>query len=132
MSSETPKKSGRKSAGSNKTNGLVSSRTSSVRRNVTLDDYPAIQVEGGLFTIEHVRKVAKVEAEKQFSTDYELPAGIDIKEEIGRGFRIASTLWGEFDSARQGPGDKSQATIRFVTQILKDCFGFTDVKETQP
>ncbi|NDF48352.1 MAG: hypothetical protein EB158_09345, partial [Nitrosopumilaceae archaeon] len=65
MSSETPKKSGRKSAGSNKTNGLVSSRTSSVRRNVTLDDYPAIQVEGGLFTIEHVRKVAKVEAEKQ-------------------------------------------------------------------
>ncbi|NDF30433.1 MAG: hypothetical protein EB150_09625, partial [Nitrososphaeria archaeon] len=93
-----------------------------MRRNVTLDDYPAIQVEGGLFTIEHVRKVAKVEAEKQFSTDYELPAGIDIKEEIGRGFRIASTLWGEFDSARQGPGDKSQATIRFVTQILKDCF----------
>ena len=132
MSSETPKKSGRKSASSNKTNGPVSSRTSSVRRNVTLDDYPAIQVEGGLFTIEHVRKVAKVEAEKQSSTDYELPAGIDIKEEIGRGFRIASTLWKEFDSARQGTGDKSQATVRFVTQILKDCFGFTDVKETQP
>ena len=132
MSSDTPKKSGRKSSSSNKMNGPVSSRTSSVRRNVTLDDYPAIQVEGGLFTIEHVRKVAKVEAEKQSSTDYELPAGIDIKEEIGRGFRIASTLWKEFDSARQGTGDKSQATVRFVTQILKDCFGFTDVKETQP
>jgi len=132
MSSDTPKKSGRKSSSLNKTNGPVSSRTSSVRRNVTLDDYPAIQVEGGLFTIEHVRKVAKVEAEKQSSTDYELPAGIDIKEEIGRGFRIASTLWKEFDSARQGPGDKSQATVRFVTQILKDCFGFTDVKETRP
>ena len=132
MSSETPKKSGRKSTGSNKTNGPVSSRTSSVRRNVTLNEYPAIQVEGGLFTIEHVTKVARVEAEKQTSNDYELPAGIDIKEEIGRGFRIASTLWKEFDSARQGPGDKSQATVRFVTQILKDCFGFTDIKETAP
>ncbi len=132
MSSEAPKKRGRKPGSANKSNGPVGSRTSSVRRNVTLDDYPAIQVEGGLFTVEHVRKVAKAEADKQSSADYELPAGIDLKEEIGRSFRIATALWKDFDSARQGEGDKTQATVRFVGQLLKDCFGFSDIKTTEP
>jgi hypothetical protein len=132
MSSEAPKKRGRKPGSANKSNGPVGSRTSSVRRNVTLDDYPAIQVEGGLFTVEHVRKVAKAEADKQSSADYELPAGIDLKEEIGRSFRIATALWKDFDSARQGEGDKTQATVRFVAQLLKDCFGFSDIKTTEP
>ncbi len=132
MSSEAPKKRGRKPGSANKSNGPVGSRTSSVRRNVTLDDYPAIQVEGGLFTVEHVRKVAKAEADKQSSADYELPAGIDLKEEIGRSFRIATALWKDFDSARQGEGDKTQATARFVGQLLKDCFGFSDIKTTEP
>ncbi len=132
MSSEAPKKRGRKPGSANKSNGPVGSRTSSVRRNVTLDDYPAIQVEGGLFTVEHVRKVAKAEADRQSSADYELPAGIDLKEEIGRSFRIATALWKDFDSARQGEGDKTQATVRFVGQLLKDCFGFSDIKTTEP
>ena len=132
MSSEAPKKRGRKPGSANKSNAPVGSRTSSVRRNVTLDDYPAIQVEGGLFTVEHVRKVAKAEADKQSSADYELPAGIDLKEEIGRSFRIATALWKDFDSARQGEGDKTQATVRFVGQLLKDCFGFSDIKTTEP
>lgn len=132
MSSEAPKKRGRKPGSTNKPTGPVGSRASSVRRNVTLDDYPAIQVEGGLFTVEHVRKVAKTGADKQTPTDYDLPAGIDLKEEIGRSFRIATALWKEFDSARQGEGDKSQATVRFVSQLLKDCFGFADIKPTEP
>ena len=132
MSSEAPKKRGRKPGSTNKPTGPVGSRASSVRRNVTLDDYPAIQVEGGLFTVEHVRKVAKAGADKQSPTDYDLPAGIDLKEEIGRSFRIATALWKEFDSARQGEGDKSQATVRFVSQLLKDCFGFADIKPTEP
>ena len=132
MSSEAPKKRGRKPGSTNKPTGPVGSRASSVRRNVTLDDYPAIQVEGGLFTVEHVRKVAKTEADKQSPTDYELPAGIDLKEEIGRSFRIATALWKDFDSARQGAGDKTQATERFVGQLLKDCFGFTDIRTTEP
>jgi hypothetical protein len=132
MSSEAPKKRGRKPGSTNKPTGPVGSRASSVRRNVTLDDYPAIQVEGGLFTVEHVRKVAKTEADKQSPTDYELPAGIDLKEEIGRSFRIATALWKDFDSARQGAGDKTQATERFVGQLLKDCFGFADIRTTEP
>ena len=132
MSSEAPKKRGRKPGSTNKPSGPVGSRASSVRRNVTLDDYPAIQVEGGLFTVEHVRKVAKTDADKQSPTDYDLPAGIDLKEEIGRSFRIATALWKDFDSARQGEGDKSQATVRFVSQLLKDCFGFADIKPTEP
>jgi len=132
MSSEAPKKRGRKPGSTNRPTGPVGSRASSVRRNVTLDDYPAIQVEGGLFTVEHVRKVAKIEADKQTPTDYELPAGIELKEEIGRSFRIATALWKDFDSARQGPGDKTQATERFVCQLLKDCFGFADIRTTEP
>ena len=132
MSSEAPKKRGRKPGSTNTPTGPVGSRASSVRRNVTLDDYPAIQVEGGLFTVEHVRKVAKTDADKQSPADYDLPAGIDLKEEIGRSFRIATALWKEFDSARQGEGDKSQATVRFVSQLLKDCFGFADIKPTEP
>jgi hypothetical protein len=132
MSSEAPKKRGRKPGSTNKPTGPVGSRASSVRRNVTLDDYPAIQVEGGLFTVEHVRKVAKTEADKQSPADYELPAGIDLKEEIGRSFRIATALWKDFDSARQGPGDKTQATERFVGHLLKDCFGFADIRTTEP
>jgi len=132
MSSEAPKKRGRKPESTNKPTGPVGSRASSVRRNVTLDDYPAIQVEGGLFTVEHVRKVAKTDADKQSPADYDLPAGIDLKEEIGRSFRIATALWKDFDSARQGEGDKSQATARFVSQLLKDCFGFSDIKTTEP
>jgi hypothetical protein len=68
----------------------------------------------------------------QSSADYELPAGIDLKEEIGRSFRIATALWKDFDSARQGEGDKTQATVRFVGQLLKDCFGFSDIKTTEP
>lgn len=132
MSSEAPKKRGRKPGSTNKPTGPVGSRASSVRRNVTLDDYPAIQVEGGLFTVEHVRKVAKTEADKQSPTDYELPAGIDLKEEIGRSFRIATALWKDFDSARQGTGDKTQATERFAGQLLKDCFGFADIRTTEP
>ena len=132
MSSEAPKKRGRKPGTSPTSNGPMSLRANSVRRTVTLDDYPAIQVEGGLFTIEHVRKVAKVDGELQSPAEYELPAGIDLKEEIGRSFRIATSLWKDFDSARQGEGDKTQATVRFVGQVLKDCFGLTDIKECEP
>lgn len=129
MPSPTPRRRGRPRADAS---GPAPSRTSAVKRSVTLDDLPAIQVEGGLFTIEHVRKVQRLAADRQAAADYELSPGLELKQEVARAFTIGAALWNDFESARAGSGDKTEATRRFLDRLLKDVLGFADLRAYAP
>lgn len=131
MSSSAPKK----KPGRPRTKGVAApapSRASTVKRSVTLDDLPAIQVEGGLFTIEHVRKVQRITADHQAAAQYDLAPGLELKQEISRAFTIGAALWADFESSRAGAGDKTEATRRFLDRFLKDVLGFADLRPFVP
>jgi hypothetical protein len=124
MSSDTPKKRGRK-PGSKSANALpAASRVGGVKRTVTLDDLPAINVEGGLFTVEHIRKVARLEAASMEAKDYDLPPGPELRQEISRAFTIGAALWKDFLPKVTGAAETTEVTRAFLADFLKQVLGY--------
>ncbi|MDD3448463.1 MAG: N-6 DNA methylase [Gammaproteobacteria bacterium] len=90
--------------------------------------FEALRLEGGLFSAQHLARVAHEQAEHQREADYRIPAGLRIRDEIGRAFRIGQALWDSFSRQRErsdiAPMEASRA---FVTALLQQAFGFVDL-----
>lgn len=84
----------------------------------------AITVEGALIAPAVLAKVAAREAECQSDTDYKIPKGLTLRDEIARYFRIGQALYAEFSASKASPVGR---TITFVEAVLRDVFGFTDI-----
>ncbi len=64
----------------------------------------ALRIEGSLLPAEFVQKLLELKADNQSATDYGIPPGLNLKDEIGRYWRIASALWADFKMRRDKPG----------------------------
>lgn len=96
-------------------------------------EFDAIAIEGGLLPAEWLAKVAALEAPQQTGADYGVPKGLNLRDELGRYWRIAEAHWGEFTAARRGAQDLNALSKRFVTRLLRDVFGVQDfVPATEP
>lgn len=89
-------------------------------------EFEAIRIEGGLITPDYLAKVAALEAEHQAAGDYALPRGLQVRDEIGRAWRIAEAHWRDLVSAGAGARGKR---ARAVLALLRESFGWTTISQ---
>ena len=98
------------------------------RRSTDSLIFDTLRLEGGLFVPAVLEKAARGEHTAQKAADYRLPKGLSLVDEQGRAFRIASALQKTFEPTRaRADVDASLATVGFVTELLRDALGYSDL-----
>ena len=96
------------------------------RSNTAQIQFDALSLEGAILPPEWLGKVAALEAAAQTPADYGIPKGLQLRDEIGRYWRIAQAVWTEFTAARDG-SDSVGACKRLTRDLLMQVFGFGDL-----
>lgn len=99
-------------------------RSRQSRRSARLD-FAGLEIVGALLTPDIVARLAAFEANDQSEESYDIPAGLKLRDEIARYFRIGEALWSRFEATR---GQSMAASERFVLDLLRQCFGFDSIK----
>ena len=94
--------------------------------------FDALSIEGGLLGAEWLAWVAQLQAAAQEPADYRIPKGLEIRDEIARGWRIAQACFHEMEAGRSSGGDARALAERFIEALLRDAFGFASVARTGP
>lgn len=89
--------------------------------------FDAISIEGGLIAPAMLAKISLREADGQTEPDYGTPKGLTIRDEIARYFRMGQALFLDLVAA---PTQSTAATVKFVEALLRDVFGFADIKRS--
>ncbi|MCP9456243.1 MAG: N-6 DNA methylase [Nitrospira sp.] len=95
--------------------------------------FVALRVEGGLFPAEFLNKVAAFEAKHQKAEDYLLARGLNLRDEIGRAWRIAEAEWRAYrDNCSRQDVNHAELAQDWQTRLLKAVLGFEDVEKAAP
>jgi hypothetical protein len=86
--------------------------------------FDALTIEGALIAPAMLARIAEQKAGGQAESDYSVPKGLTLRDEIARYFRIGQALFTDL-SASATPA--AAATTRFVEALLRDVFGFADI-----
>ncbi|MEB2284050.1 MAG: restriction endonuclease [Polyangiaceae bacterium UTPRO1] len=89
--------------------------------------FDAIAIEGGLLAADWLSRAAQLQAAKQDPANYDVPKGLELRDEIARSWRIAQAHWAEFEAGRKAKAELDSLSRRFVFSLLHDAFGFTDL-----
>src|SRR5438128_2663915 len=98
--------------------------------------FDALSIEGGLLSPDWLARVAQLSAGQQSESDYRIPKGLNIRDEIGRYWRMAQAHWREFaeglpqvETPARGTfgADAGALAERFVVPLLRECFGFASL-----
>ena len=95
-------------------------------RRPTRLDFSAIEVAGALLPSEIVLQTAAFDMPEQSEADYGLLPGLKLRDEGARSYQVALAHWRQFLAARDGHAWTPRA---FVLDLLKDCFGFVDLRK---
>jgi hypothetical protein len=87
--------------------------------------FDAITLEGGLISPAMLTRISARNAGGQSEADYGVPKGLTLRDEIARYFRIGQA---QFKELFASPTPSRNATIGFVDSLLRDVFGFSDVR----
>jgi len=99
-------------------------RTAGRRAELAFD---GLSIEGGLLAPEWLARVAQLRAESQTEEDYGLPKGRNVRDEIGRAWRVAQAHWADFCLGRAAGADTVGLGMRFVAGMLRESFGFGSI-----
>lgn len=102
------------------------------RRTESTLAFEALAIEGGLLSADWLARVAQLAAGGQGEADYRVPKGLNLRDEIGRYWRMAQAHWADFDAGRRAGADAAVVADRFVQTLLRDCFGFSSLVATEP
>jgi hypothetical protein len=94
--------------------------------------FEALSIEGGLLSPEWLSKVAQLQAGTQADADYGIHKGLNLRDEIGRYWRIAQAHWADFKAGREAKADPTAVGDRFVLGVLRDAFGFSALGSAEP
>ncbi|MBP0588718.1 SAM-dependent DNA methyltransferase [Paraburkholderia sp. LEh10] len=94
--------------------------------------FEALSINGGLLSPEWLSKVAQLQAGIQAETEYRIPKGLNLRDEIGRYWRIAQAHWTDFKSGLEAKTDSKAVSERFLLALLHDAFGFTSLTQVEP
>ncbi|RWN51502.1 N-6 DNA methylase [Mesorhizobium sp.] len=94
-------------------------------RRAARQEFAAIEVVGALLTPDMLGRIAAFDANDQSEDGYGIPAGLKLRDEIARYYRIGEALWSRFVVARSHSVGASE---RFVLELLRQCFGFDTIK----
>lgn len=101
-------------------------------RGETQLGFEALSIEGGLLSPDWLSRVAQLQAGHQSEANYRVPKGLNLRDEIGRYWRIAQAHWADFAAGRASGGDAAALAERFVVAVLRDSFGFTSLAVAEP
>jgi hypothetical protein len=91
--------------------------------------FTAIRVEGGLLPPEYLQTINALNARSQANMDYGLTRSLNIKDEIGRYWRMASDLWSDYQERRKRtdmePGRVAIET--WLRPLFEDILGYHDI-----
>ncbi|MDP9049697.1 MAG: N-6 DNA methylase [Acidobacteriota bacterium] len=87
--------------------------------------FDAVTLEGGLISPAMLARIAARNAGEQSEADYGVPKGLTLRDEIARYYRIGQA---QFKELFNSPTPSTNATINFVSSLLRDVFGFSDVR----
>lgn len=88
-------------------------------------DFAGLEIVGALLTPDIVVRVAAFEANDQSEESYDIPAGLKLRDEIARYYRIGEALWSRFEATRS---QSNAASERFILDLLHHCFGFGSIE----
>ena len=94
--------------------------------------FEALSIEGGLLGAEWLGKVAQLQADAQQPSDYRIPSGLEVRDEIARSWRIARASYQAMEAGRAGGGDASALVERFVETFLRDALCFASLTRAEP
>ncbi|MCX8087038.1 MAG: N-6 DNA methylase [Rhodocyclaceae bacterium] len=86
----------------------------------------ALRIEGSLLPAEFIQKLLELKADHQSPADYGIPPGLNLKDEIGRYWRIATALWADFKarSARADANPDKLALSHWLVPLFTRVLGF--------
>jgi hypothetical protein len=93
--------------------------------------FDAISIEGGLLGADWLSRAAQLKAPQQDPADYGVPKGIELRDEIGRSWRIAQAHWAEFEAGRKAKAEPDALCRRFVLSLLREALAFFDLVERE-
>ncbi|MDE0179426.1 MAG: N-6 DNA methylase [Gammaproteobacteria bacterium] len=94
--------------------------------------FDALSIKGGLLGADWLAKVAQLRADSQTPADYGIPAGLELRDEISRSWRIAQACFQAMETGRASGGDARALADRFVEALLRDALCFKSlVRELQ-
>ena len=94
--------------------------------------FEALSIEGGLLGAAWLAKVAQLQATAQEPSDYRVPKGLHIRDEIARSWRIAQACFLEMEAGRAAGGDAHALAERFFEAFLRDALCFASVMRVEP
>jgi hypothetical protein len=94
--------------------------------------FESLSIEGGLLSPQWLSKVAQLAAGAQAESDYRIEKGLNLRDEIGRHWRMAQSHWSTFVAGRAGSADARLIAERFVQDLLLKGFGFVSITQTEP
>lgn len=97
--------------------------------------YRAIRIEGGLIPAEELTRLTTLqnpEKTEQTDSQYGVPKGLKLRDEIGRFWKISQNLWFDFQSrrVRQNVDAHKVVVHEFIVPLLRTVFGFSDLTES--
>lgn len=100
------------------------------KRSTTELAFSAIRIEGSLLAADFLGRVARFDATGQTESDYDIPKGLKLRDEIGRYWKIALNLWQDFQAGRQRTDhDAHSFTSKdFLEPFCRHALGFTDIQ----
>jgi hypothetical protein len=94
--------------------------------------FEALSIEGALLSPDWLSRAAQLAAGGQSEADYRIPKGLNLRDEIGRYWRIAQAHWSDFATGRAGKGDGRLLAERFIEGLLRDSFAFGTLAKSEP
>ncbi|MCK6502711.1 N-6 DNA methylase [Myxococcota bacterium] len=104
----------------------------SPRRREAVLAFDALHIEGGLLAPEWLTRVSRLDAPDQAEADYRIPKGLNLRDEIGRSWRIAQAHHEEYRAGLARKADAAGLSARFVRALLRDVLGFTSLAPVAP
>jgi hypothetical protein len=93
-----------------------------------------MRIEGGLLPPEYLQTINALQATHQANTDYGLTRSLNIKDEIGRYWRMAMDLWADYRERRQRTDlDPVQVAVdEWLQPLFEHILGYHDITPCMP
>lgn len=97
------------------------------RARLVPSGFDAVAIEGSLLPADWLARIAALDAPRQAPDDYGILKGLNLRDELGRYWRIANAHWQDYARARDAGANLTAPTQRFITALLRDVFGAADL-----
>ena len=88
----------------------------------------SVRIEGGLFPGALLDEIRQGKAKKMEDSDYNIPKGLRLRDEIGRAFRMALPLWQDFMSMKHRQGIRVMDIVdNWLFPLLSSILGYKDL-----